>query len=227
MLRKLIIAVIALLYAHTGLAQTEKPDFNKIGKEISDKDSKFYYKNIIKRYADDDTTLSIEEYRYLYYGYSFQSGYSAYGHPSVNDELKKAREAGDAEKQIGLNKKALKEFPFNLRNLYRMTILLDQKGDSVQAEIYNKKMLGVARAIMSTGDGLTDTTAMYVISTEHEYDLIFLLGFQFGGSQALVYSKDGPTDKMKLEKNDDKLEYLYFNVDRLFSSMKGLFDKKN
>lgn len=227
MLRKLTLVVTTLLFVNAALAQTEKPDFDKIKKEVNDKDSKFYYKDLMKRYADHDTTLSTEEYRYLYYGYTFQSEYSAYGKPSVNDELKKANETRDTERQIELHKKALKEFPFNLRNLYRLAILLDKKGDSAQVERYNKKLIGVARAIMSTGDGRSDSTAMYVISTEHEYDLIFLLGYEFGGSQALVYVKDGPTDKMQLKKNDDNVDYLYFNVDRLFASMKGMFGNKN
>lgn len=223
---KLTLVVIALLFVHAALAQTEKPDFDKIKKEISDNNSKFYYKDITKRYADNDTTLSVEDYRYLYYGHSFQKEYSAYGRPSVNEELKKARDAADDAKQIELHKKALEQFPFNLRNLYRLAGLLDKKGDSAQGAIYHKKLLGVVKAIMSTGDGLSDSTAMYVISTEHEYDLIFLFGFEFA-SQALLYTKDGPLDKMQLKNNDEKIEYLYFNVDRLFASMKGTFDKKN
>lgn len=226
MLKKSTVVVIAALFFHAGFAQEGKPDFKQIEKEVGDKNSPFFYTALMKRYSNNDTLLTNDEYRHLYYGYSFQDSYSAYGKPSVNEDLKKAIKNKETDKIIELEKKALHEFPFNLRNLYRLVNILEDKGDTMQALLYNKKLVGVAKAIMSTGDGATDSTAMYVISVEHEYDLIFLLGYEFDGSQALVQVKDGPTDKMKLKKNDDNLEYMYFNVTTLFKSMSKMFEKK-
>ena len=72
--------------------------------------------------------------------------------------------------------------------------------------------------IYFSGDGLTDSTAMYVISVDHEYDMIGLLGYRFGGTQALVRRKGHAMDKMAILKNDEGITFLYFNVDRLFES---------
>ena len=227
MVKKIIIAALALLFVHTGFAQGEKPDFKKIEKAIKDKDSPLFYKTLLKRYNDNDTTLTTEEYRHLYFGFSFQDGYSPYGKPSVNDELRKAIDAKQTDKIIDLEKKALKEYPFNLRNLYTLAQTMEEKGNTTEAEQYSRKLLNVGKAIMSTGDGATESTAMYVVSVDHEYDLISLLGFEFGGNQALLYVKDGPTDKMKLKKNNDNTEYMYFNVTRLFASMENIFKGKN
>jgi hypothetical protein len=227
MFKKITAFVITVLFLQTGFAQSEKPDFKKIEKAVNDKGSPFFYAALMKRYSDNDTTLTKEEYRHLYYGYCFQKTYSPYGRPSVNDELKKAITAGETNKIIELEKKALAEYPFNLRDLYMLSKTLIEKGETALGNVYDKKMIDVASAIMSTGNGASDSTSIYVISVDHEYNLISLLGFKFGGSQSLIYGKDGPTDKMKLEKNDDGLEYLYFNVDRLFASMKKMFDKKN
>ena len=76
---------------------------------------------------------------------------------------------------------------------------------------------------MATGNGLTDSTAMYVISVDHEYDMISLLGYKFGGGQSLISNKNGSMDKMKIQKNDNNIDALYLNVDRLFASMDKLF----
>ncbi|HAO45907.1 MAG TPA: DUF4919 domain-containing protein [Ferruginibacter sp.] len=226
MLRKLTVVMAALLLPAIILAQTEKPDLPKIEKEIADKNSPFYYPALLKRYTDNDTTLSNEQYRYLYYGFSFQKNYSAYGSPSVDEELKKAISANETDKVIELEKKALAEFPFNIRNLYMLRKMLDKKGETALADVYDKKMISVVKAIMSTGDGATDTTAMYVISVQHEYDIISLLGYKPTG-QALIRSKYGEVDKMNLAKNDDGTENLYFNVKILFESMTNLFKKKD
>ncbi|MFN8307159.1 MAG: DUF4919 domain-containing protein [Ferruginibacter sp.] len=225
MQRKIILAAVLLLSCLIGLAQFEKPDFDKIEKEIRDKNSPYYYPELLKRYTANDTTLSVTEYRYLYYGYSFQEKYSPYGSPAVADALSKAIAANETDKAIELEKAALAEYPFNIRNLYMLRKLLDKKGDTSQADIYDKKMISVAKAILSTGDGLSDSTAMYVISVSHEYDIIFLLGYKSSG-QALFSGKYGSMDRMSLQKNDDDVQYLYFNVDRLFASMERLFDKK-
>ena len=225
MLKRLTILALAILFVQLSFAQTERPDFKKIEKEIKDKNSPFFYETLMKRYNENDTTLSKEQYRYLYYGYSFQKTYSAYGKPTVNDDLKKAREAGDYDEVIELEKKALSQYPFNLRNLYRLSNGLNKKGDTLQADIYDKKLVGIAKAIFSTGDGASDSTAMYVISVEHEYDLIFLMGYEFAGNQSLVQGKYGPMDKMKLKKNEENLENLYFDVSILFKSMDNMFKK--
>lgn len=205
----------------------QKPDFKEIEKKIKDKDSPFFYTTLMKRYTDNDTSLTTQEYRYLYYGYTFQKSYSPYGKSSYSDALKKSLTDNDTEKIIELEKKVLAEYPFNLRNLNMLTNVLDKKGDTAQATIFYRKLLGIAKAIMSTGDGASDSTAMFVISVEHEYDMIGLLGFKMGGGQALINSHGETMDKMTLAKNEEDLEYLYFNVDRLFAAMSNMFKDKN
>ncbi len=155
--------------------------------------------------------MDVEAYRYLYYGFSLQDEYSPYGQSKHNDELKKLtgkKELTNADKDkiIELEKKVLDEFPFELRNIYYLANLLEEKGDSVQAQLYSKKLTGIARAIMSTGDGTTDSTAMYVISVGHEYDMLGLLNYPYAGSQSLIHSAHGETDRLALKENNEKIK---------------------
>lgn len=219
-MKKIIPSLVLLLLAASGYCQADKtpPDFKKMETEIADKQSPYYYPSLMKKYKDNDTTLTGDEYHYLYYGYSFQPAYQPYGQSSLVDALKKATSQKDKDKAIELEKKILDEYPFNLRDIYNLENLYKEKGDSGNAAIYHHKLINVGRAIYFSGDGLTDSTAMYVISVDHEYDMIGLLGYRFGGTQALVRRKGHAMDKMAILKNDEGITFLYFNVDRLFES---------
>lgn len=226
MLRNLFLVLIAVISIQYAVAQswqnkTRKPDYDAIEKTIKDTNSPFFYATLMKRYESGDTTLSTEDYRYLYYGSATNENYIAYGSPVAREKLNKVK---DIDKIIKLEKEALAEFPFNLRDIYNLYLKLDEKGEKEEAAIYYKKMMGIAQAIMSTGDGQTDSTAMYVVNVGHEYDMIGLLGYKFSGPQILI-RKTETMDKMGLAKNDDGLDYLYFNVDALFSSYKRMFKK--
>ena len=61
--------------------------------------------------------------------------------------------------------------------------------------------------------------AFYVIYTSHEYDLLNILGFQFGGSQSLIEHYDYLT----LAENEAKIEGLYFDVSPCLNSMSKMF----
>lgn len=211
--------------------ESAPPDFAAIEKNIADKNSPFYYPALMKRYKESDTTLTTEEYRHLYYGFSFRDEYSPYGRSDLSKDVsvlfkKEELSDDDIDQVIKLEKKILEEYPFNLQDIYTLVRMYERKKDAAAVAVEEKKLTGLGKAIISTGDGRTDTTALFVISVDHEYDLIGLFGFRFGGRQSLIHSSQGETDRLELEKNDDGIEALYFNVDRLFASMQKIFDKK-
>lgn len=70
MLKKLTAVLVTVLFFHAGFAQDGKPDFKEIEKAINDKSSPFFYNALMKRYSNNDTLLTMDEYRHLYYGYS-------------------------------------------------------------------------------------------------------------------------------------------------------------
>ena len=50
----------------------EKPDLEKIQKEITDRSSKYFYPALMKEYLSNDTAMTLDKYRRLYLGYMFQ-----------------------------------------------------------------------------------------------------------------------------------------------------------
>ena len=105
-----------------------------IKSEIENKTSKFYYKNLYKRFTEKDTTLTKEDFKYLYYGYVFQPKYTAYWHSPVEDKLKpyydkQKLETKDYDEIIKLCNASIADFPFCLREINFATFAYHQKGD--------------------------------------------------------------------------------------------------
>jgi hypothetical protein len=74
----IIFLLITIGIANSQELTFQKPDYDLIKKDIQDSSSAFYYPKIMSRLLVYDTTLTIEDYRHLYYGYIFQNDYKPY-----------------------------------------------------------------------------------------------------------------------------------------------------
>lgn len=220
-----IIVVAVLMMSSMGLqAQGRKgyevPDYGLIKRVTKDKSSPSYYPKLFARYTANDTTLNTSDYRMLYYGYFFEDGYRVFGSVSKFDDSlkaifkKKDINNDDRRNAIRYTLDDLKTSPFNLKDIYRLYNLFDLFKDKNNTAIYLRKLEMLAKVISSTGDAMTDTTGLHVLSVEDEYTVVSLLGYEFGGSQKLVKNK---CDYLTLAKNDDGLEGLYFDVRQIIA----------
>lgn len=221
-MKKIILAFLILgFFAGHAVSQDieSKPiNFKKLKKEIKKKKSLFYYPNLFQRYLDLDTSLTAEDFRYLYYGYTFQSDYSPYGTPKLRDSLKGYLAREDMmQSEYAISGRIagdlLKESPFRLRETFIAAVAYEMAGNEDLSNRYYLFYENQVEAIMSTGDGLTEETALAVIYVSDEYEMLEVLGFKFGGQQALI--GDG-YDELQLEENRHGITHLYFDVRRLF-----------
>jgi hypothetical protein len=60
-----------------------------IQKNIENKNSEFYYPELLKRLKQNDTLLTGEQYRHLYFGYTFQKNYKPYKTYKKAEEMAK------------------------------------------------------------------------------------------------------------------------------------------
>lgn len=58
--------------------KVEKPDFDRIERQTLDPKSEFYFPTLMRLYNRNDTSMTQEQYRYLYLGYFFQEDYDPY-----------------------------------------------------------------------------------------------------------------------------------------------------
>ena len=224
---KRIILVSFILISSLSYSQDwdfEKPNYKKIEKNIKKKNSNLFYKSLMNRFQNADSTMTLEEKRHLYYGYTFDENYSPYSRSDYGDSLrvvlqKEKLDSLDLIKVVDFTDKMLLDNPFDLNAINYQLYSLEQMGDKTT---FNKKVTqlrNIVDALMSSGNGKSKKEAFYVIYTSHEYDLLNILGFQFGGSQSLIEHYDYLT----LAENEAKIEGLYFDVSPCLNSMSKMF----
>ena len=202
------------------------PNYDKIKTEIADSASSFYYPALIERLVEQDTTITLEEFRHLYFGYVFQPKYNPYWtSPDEKELIKYYRsekiDPKDYDKIIKLATHAISEFPFDLRQLNYLSYIYHLKGEEENARKVSYQFRGILDSILSSGDGKTEETAYHVISVSHEYVFMNIFGFELT-RQSLIDGKSGACDLLDLAKNENNIEHLYFNVDQLLKKNREL-----
>lgn len=216
-------SLLFLLFSAGAFCQTEEPttpDYKLIEKNIGDKKSPYYFNTLMSRYNKADSTMTTNERRHLYFGYSYQKQYSPYKISDAQEEFTELLRAQQTdrktmEKLIKLSEKVLKDFPFSIRiKEYRMYAFKQlERFKEANAEEIQAAM--IIDAILSTGDGSTQEKSFHVINTSNEYEIIDILGFRFGGEQELIEAK---YDYLTVDENSYNMKGFYFNVTRLFES---------
>jgi hypothetical protein len=204
----------------------QAPDYKKISLAIQDSSSIYYYPKLMTRLVAYDTTLTIVDYRHLYYGYIFQQNYKPYWVSSAEEKLVKYFKSEkidekDYGKIIELANQSIDEFPFDLRQLNFMGYIYHLKGDKEMSLKVNRRFHGIFGAIMSTGDGKTCETAYHVISVSHEY--VFLNLFHFTMTSQ---SFTGDCDYLSLKKDQRNIDGVYFNIKKLMAKNLENFKSK-
>lgn len=218
---KYLALYIILLVHVVNLTQTngqDKPDYREIGTQIADSNSIFYYPRLYGRYLASDRRLIVEDFRYLYYGYTFQDVYVPYADSEYRKNLavfynKKEISKIDRDQMIKYANLILKSFPFDLRALQILDYAYYKNGDhdkSYNAE-FKRKM--IIRAIRTTGTGLIKNSGIHVIDDSHKFDLINAMGLRYNGKQQIT---SNVCEFMGVSENDKRISGLYFNVGRLY-----------
>lgn len=214
-------------FSLSAFAQQEiigKPNYKKIKKSIQKKSSEFYYPVLMERFKDGDSTMTIDEKRHLYYGYTNDDGYSPYSRSEYRDSLReilKKPELNDKDlnNMHKFTDSMLVKKPFNFDAMNYQLYVFDKKQDTINFNKTIDKINILLDAILSSGDGEEKKTAFYVIETSHEYFLLNILGFKFGGSQSLIEHYD----YLEVAENDAGIEGLYFDVSPCLDSLSKTF----
>ncbi len=200
--------------------QFTKVDFAIIKSVITSETSVFYYPVLFGRYQNNDTTITVEESRYLYYGFTFQDQYKPYQRLDAENTVKELLNAdtlkpADFRKLYSACKEILHIHPFSVRYLLTMGVACSKLGLSKEAEAYFFKYDRIISAILSSGDGATEGSAWCVIQIPDEYELIRALGFQPTGEQRFL--SNSLCDFLFVEENEYNIEGFYFDISKPFS----------
>lgn len=195
-IKMIIVSLLVMVVSGNALAQNEaakllmdntpyqKVVLADIEAQVLTPGSDYFYPELYKRYEKGDTTLTLADYRHLYYGYMYQSDYRPHTEPPYVDSLSNLLNRDGAvftDKSSATSLRYLKEIledrPFSLKFLNMMAYLCDAKiGDREMAMKYSYKFKMVLSAIFSSGNGREKTSPWMVLYRSDAAGMLQFIG---------------------------------------------------
>ncbi len=226
-MKRLLLTILVALAVMPLAGQV--PDDGAIRAQIFDPASQFYYPPLISRYMKGDTTLTADDYHYLYYGFAMQEEYVPLDHiPGETDMLTVIEMTGgkldaeSAEKLLFYAQEAMQKDPFSPTTINLMTYAYGVTGDAERERISAARLRGVLATIASSGDGKTEGTAWNVIFFSHVND--FLASKGLAARERRVVSQR--VEYATLAKPDGRTKGYYFDYSRAYSKPPTVLPEK-
>ncbi len=192
--------------------KTSKPNYKKIRKEIKKKRSDFYYPVLVKKFSRG-LPMTLQEKRYLYYGFAFFGSYEPYKvtkyYPKINQIIASKNYSTESLSNL-LNyiNLELANKPFNLKLLKLKLFVFKRMRNTVEYNITKNKIKVIKDAILSSGNGKTKESAYAVIFISNEYDVLHFLNLKPFTNNFV----DKKLEYIKVKENPKGLKGLYFDV---------------
>lgn len=203
------------------LAPAKVPVEHDIKARIEDPASEYYYPNLRLRYEQADSTLTADDYHYLYYGYAYQPHYRPLETNPALDRFYEALvrldvavpAAADLRAAIAAGTEALEADPFSPQVLNLLSYAYAQLGDTAQAAAYGRKMSCVLATIERSGDGLTEQTPWHILMYAHAVDLLAAKNIPVRESSIISRTVEYIP---RVKKDDKGVKGYYFDYGRIY-----------
>ena len=206
------------------LAGAKVPDEDDILNRTMDTASPYYYTSLMMRYNTGDATLTDEDYHYLYYGYAYQEAYKPLEiNPQLDRVLMLAAavdpdrpERETLEELLLAGREALEKDPFSPKLLNLMAFAYGALGDKEQETAYFNRMNGVMRAILASGDALSQSSPRHILMFDHALDLLSAEGFRYGKSRVVSRTVEFVPLQEPYVVEGKKRKGFYFDFGRIY-----------
>ena len=202
------------------LVRPQAPDNEQILSDIMNGLSPYYYPSLFMRYMEGDTTLTMDDYRHLYYGYAWQPEYEPFDKPQAKDDLlrliavtKDSLSLENAEKIIDLANEVMKSDPFSPGNLNILVYGYGSIGNKVQEKINYRRLQMVIKTIQSSGTGLKEASPWHVLSFSHATDMMAYLNLDYGTRRVVSRTTEYIPLAFRLPGG---VKGYYFNFERMY-----------
>jgi len=196
--------------------RVSKVDFDLIKAETENPESEYSYPKLLKRYLEADSTLTINDYAFIYYGNVFTKNYNPYGLSDDDGKVMELYKKKKYKRAVSYGEKILKENPVNLRITFKMMVcyhLLDELG---KAKNYARRYFPILECIYKSGNGISAETAYVVVMVADEYEILADLELSMS-EQNLMGNTDVLTVNIignEVEEENESVKNLYFNVSK-------------
>lgn len=219
-MKRYLAILSALLLGLTAAAQKPSaPDNDLILSRTIDSGSPFYYPSLKLRYDRGDTSLTAEDYRYLYYGYAYQDSYRPLEDIPAEMELLMILEKNpepDSAACLRIIDKALevmKADPFSPQNINFLTYAYGRLGDTVNERINAERFARIIETITGSGTGLKVDSPWHVLRFQHSADILAVKGLEIRKREVMTRSVEYIS---LMERGADKAKGYYFDFGRVY-----------
>ena len=183
--RLILIVAMVVAIASASMAQGKlnirKVDFKHVKEVIENPNNIYYYPKLMRSFLSDDTTMTIEAYRNLYYGYTFQEDYNPFResvYSNVVEQLyyKQPHSRAECDSIEKYARMSLDDNIFDLNQMKYFIFSLKEKKKYNRAALRQFRLDRLIATIMSSGKG-TKEEPWVVIAPEHEYNIVNFLGY--------------------------------------------------
>ncbi len=198
------------------------PNYDTLNVNIHSKSSANFYPDIFKRYVEGDTTLTLDNYHHLYYGYSMQIKYSPLKVNPMEDSLMLVMQKNVDRDLISpdlfedvkrITFKSLDVNPFDLQVLNMLAYIYYISGDSIMAKSYSDKVTKIKSVILASGDGLSKHNPFHVISRAEEDAMIGALALKVTKRSYITID----VEYLHLEERFEGKKGVYFDISRMWT----------
>lgn len=216
-----ILLLLPMMFSLVGaVGQIRVPDEEDVLARTLDQASQWYYPELMMRYVGGDTTLTVEDYHYLYYGYAYDANYRPLDNIPDNSEvldlLRGVGENGASRSQAQLLLEAAKDVmlvdPFSPSNLNVMTFAYGVLGDSLNERISADRFNKLVAAIEASGSGLKENSPIHVLRHEHVNDLLLAKGLHIVNRTV----RSTKVEYVQVQRNGRNAKGYFFNFERIY-----------
>lgn len=205
-------------YYSNGTLPIAEPPYDSLWTILQTDSGVDTYESLFLNYLLGDT-LSLQEARFLYYGYIYSARYiptypaDPYLDSVVTLIFQPDSTIRDWQFAIAstLLDSVLTVDPFNLEALFLYMTLCDELNDSVCVEISIARMSNVINAIMSSGTGRQPALAIDIIAMPHIDNTLFFFALPEKKRKVKQW-QDRTLIKVKLKPNTAYIKKIYYDI---------------
>ena len=208
---KSIVFILFAIFPLSVISQNHV-DYNLIYKNIKNSKSEYYYPELMEKFQNGDSTLTLEQKRHLYYGFTFQENFKNFKFNGLLDSISKYEEINTQAsllKALKFRDEVLLKNPFEAGIIDGKIAIYKKLGDHKEFMKGIHQITLIFDSILSSGDGLTKDTAIVLTSVSLEYQIVSLLGYN-PVKEPIVIDKN--FEFIEVEKNDKNIKGIYFDV---------------
>lgn len=216
-MKRILILLLALLPV---LAMAQRvPDNEDVLAKTIDASSPYYYPRLMERYIHGDTTLTLDDYHYLYYGFAYADNYRPMESDPARIDVLEVFVATDMPDSLQLlrvvesGERVMHSDPFSPQNLNFLTFAYGKLGNRHMEKVCYDRFTKVMQTIALSGTGRREDSPWHVLTFQHAADFTAWRGGEINNRQ--VRSRSVEYIQLKTKDMDGNRGY-FFDFSRVY-----------